>query len=53
MPLLANAHVRLAPSIPLAANRPLDLCGELKQQTVIGLLGLRLDTERQPILMHP
>ena len=53
MPLLANVHVWLAPTIPLAANCPLDLCGKLKQQTVVRLLRLRLNTERQPILMHP
>jgi hypothetical protein len=46
-------HPGLAPSIPLAANCPLDLRGELKQQTVVRLLRLRLDTKRQPILMNP
>src|SRR5689334_8745332 len=47
----ADMHLRLLPAVPLAVQRALDLGGELQQEAVIGLLGDRLDAERQAVIL--
>lgn len=44
-----HVHAGLPSRIPSTVERPLDLCRELKQQAVIGLLRDRLDAERQAV----
>jgi hypothetical protein len=38
--------------VPLATDRPLDLGRQLQQQAIVGLPGLKLDAERQGVLMR-
>ena len=46
-----HMHAGLLARIPLAVDRALDLRRQLQQQPVIGLLGDRLDAERQAVLV--
>jgi len=48
---IRHVHLGLPSRVPLAVDRPLDLCRQLKQQPIVSLLCLSLNAKRQPILM--
>lgn len=48
---VAHMHLGQVPRMPLAAECALNLRRQLQQHPVVGLLGLRMDAQRQTILL--
>ena len=44
-------HLGHTTRMPLSVQRPLDLRRQLQQQAVVGLLGLRMDAQRQTVFL--